>query len=126
MRIDVEGIRKKMGEMHSEIKGRMDGIEAITKVKTKGQHHQQPSTAAGVILLRLWGSLQEKRGEGDLAVETPPLQIYRAFSDEPTRTNLDRSSRQNGAHAPVAAPLPPTASPLHSDQNPLPTHSTSL
>nr|GMC73714.1 hypothetical protein Iba_chr03cCG3350 [Ipomoea batatas] len=98
----------------------------ITKEKTKGQHHQQPSTAAGVILLRLWGSLREKRGEGDLMVETPPLQIYRAFRDEPTRTNIDRSNRQNGAHAPVAAPLPPAASPLHSDQNPLPTHSTSL
>nr|GMC72467.1 protein disulfide isomerase-like 5-4 [Ipomoea batatas] len=58
------------------------------------------------------GKPAREEGEGDLMVETPPLQIYRAFRDEPTRTNLDRSNRQNGAHAPVAAPLPPAASPL--------------
>nr|GME15005.1 Calcineurin-like metallo-phosphoesterase superfamily protein isoform 1 [Ipomoea batatas] len=54
-------------------------------------NHQQPSTtaAAGAVLLRRWGSRREKRGDGDLTVETPPLQIYRAFRDEPPRTNHD-------------------------------------
>nr|GMC82764.1 hypothetical protein Iba_chr04bCG16440 [Ipomoea batatas] len=89
------------------------------------------------MLLRTWESRREKRGEGDLTVGIPPLQIYRSFRDERTRPNLDRSSRRNSAHAPargvgdlelrrrvktpVAAPLPPATSPPYSDQSPLPT-----
>nr|GMC49152.1 protein RETICULATA-RELATED 4, chloroplastic-like [Ipomoea batatas] len=91
----------------------------------------------GAMLLRTWGSRRQKRGEGDLTVGIPSLQIYRSSRDESTRPNLDQTSRRNSAHAPVrgvgdlelrqrvktlvAAPLPPAASPPYSDHSPLPT-----